>query len=250
MNITLFFAGKELPKISTSKRISPCGNPLALNNGNVLSAFNDGLLTITTPKGEIPFQTNLESKRIAFFPVEFADGTIAVSNIHKISFLSPQLQLKKQTDQTCLPEREQHAGLIVCPEPGKNISFIDSNGIIKYSFKTERHFLVSHVSLTNNLSAFMVTDGNIYFLDDTGKTKSSHLHNTKFYSHLVIVSDNVLAYRNRTEIVFLDYQGKELGTFEMPKARILQNIELLVGLGDGTVVASEEGGVLHFIKVN
>ncbi len=104
--------------------------------------------------------------------------------------------------------------------------------------------------MPTGLTAFMLTDGYIYFLDANGEKKFTHFHDTQFSSNLAIVADNVIAYRNRTEIVFLDFQGKEIGTFEMPEARINQNFEELFGSGHGTVRTFGKDGALHFIKMN
>lgn len=246
---------KEVHKIATFPGSGAIGRglPLALRNGNVLATYSDGTLKVLTPLGKVAAQADKNYSHGMFDLREFADGTIVLSQGSTKNFLSPELKLIKQINLNCqIPSYYGHAfpsieNLVACYDRSGKVYFLNSNGETKFTFQSNGE-LKSHVFLPNNFTALMFSDGNVYFLDSEGKKIFTHFHDTSFYSNLVLVSDKVLAYWNKTEIVFLDFNGKELGTFIMPRERQDSEAKVLVGLGNGTVLAVD-GHVVHFIKL-
>jgi hypothetical protein len=244
---------EELKKLGevTGEGFGP--NHLGLKNGNVLIARSgDGYLKIVGTDGTTKFHVKVETKKVGLSPQEFSDGTIVISSVGRYLFFSPDLKPLKQIDTVhCIPRGfVEHADLFVCFSPGAKLSFITSNGDIKFSFNANNKRLNSILSLPNGLIALMVDDGYIHFLDAEGNRKFSHFHDTEVISDLALVSDKVLAYWNKTEIVFVDFEGKELGIFPIiatPEKSLLGR-NRLIGLGNGTVVAIDGQG-LHFIKL-
>lgn len=228
-------------------------NHLGLKNGNVLIARSgDGYLKIVGTDGTTKFHVKVETKKVGLSPREFSDGTIVISSVGKYLFFSPELKPLEQIDTVnCISHGfVEHADLFICFSPGTKLNFLTSQGEIKFSFNGNNKRIHSILSLPNGLIALMVDDGYIHFLDADGNRKFSHFHDTQAVSDLALVSDKVLAYWNKTEIVFIDFEGKELGVFPIiPTIEKSLGRNRLIGLGNGTVVAIDELGS-HFIKLN
>lgn len=252
-----FYSTKEeLKKLGEVSGEGFGANHLALKNGDVLIARSGvGYLKIVGTDGTTKFQVDVETKKVGLAPAEFSDGTIVVSSVGKHIFFSPELKQLKQIDENCNSKGVlEHVDLLVCDGIGSKLSFLTSKGEVKFSFNPNNKRLNSILSLPNGLIALMVDDGYIYFLDAEGNKRFSHFHDTDAVSDLVLVSDKVLAYWNKTEIVFLDFEGKEVGTsplipFNEPSAPHSLKRNRLIGLGQGNVVAINGKQVL-FIKLN
>ena len=244
---------EELKKLGevTGEGFGP--NHLGLKNGNVLIARSgDGYLKIVGTDGTTKFHVKVETRRVGLNPQEFSDGTIVISSTDKHFFFSPELkQIKLLDTGYCISNGlVEYADLLICCSPGTKLNFITSKGEIKFSFNGNNKRIHSILSLPNGLTALMLDDGYIHFLDVEGNKKYSHFHDTQAVSDLALVSDKVLAYWNKTEIVFVDFEGKELGIFPIiatPEKSLLGR-NRLIGLGNGTVVAIDGQG-LHFIKL-
>lgn len=180
---------------------------------NDLLAFPETkVLKFYNSKGDIKHELKIDNP---WSITEDSKGNLAIYNYKQLLFLNSDLSVKSQITGTGTPAAFTTDGTLLIPIFNKGIDLVDQDGKIKGQFKIEET-ISTIVPLSNGNAALMCLDGYIYFIDSTGKKIGFHFHDSDAVWDLITVNDNVLAYTNKTQLVFIDLAGKELGNLDIP----------------------------------
>lgn len=164
---------------------------------------------------------------------EFPDGSIWADEQRKSYFFSSDLKLTRSVEDCGVGLGPAFSQYICCAKINQKV-FLDSKG---EAFKKGDPQAISWLSLPYGGYAYASGDGYLYILDSNFTKVASHFHDTNFIKQIYLVKSNIIAYQNRTELVFIDLHGKEIGTYKLDYERVSQNDAGRIGiLGDGQFV--------------
>lgn len=140
---------------------------------------------------------------------------------------------------------ETQQGNFVVLNNNKELIILDSKGTPKSRITGGDNFRSLALTPDGNIAA-LNSDNNLYFIGQDGSVKYKHLHDSAS-AWSVTSCGNKMAYWNKTEIVFVDLKGNELGTLPMPKAQISG---VVLTMPNNSIIAHEthKPKVIYFIK--
>ena len=222
------------------------GNPLILKNGNVVILSINGDVRVYSLTGTLISQSKLPER--AWFSSEFKDGSIAVSQKNGFAILDNDLKLVKLINIQGNLITNQNSELFAYGLLSGGLNFYNSKGEVKFTLPDIHVHDLKH--LPNGKVAIMTSEGIIEFFDSEGVKSNSHNTGQSIWSPLALVDEKTLAYWKKSEIIFIDFEGKIKTSYKWPSKIIDEEIpRTLIGLGNGHVAAQYMTDSIKLIKI-
>lgn len=226
---------------------------LQLKNGNLLVAI-EGKLLLMSLEGKIlasaetpTFSTPHGAPSI----LEHADGYVFRPRLGStIIFFDRNLKKINEHKRNSEEIRELNLssdGTIIV-SISTVIDFFDSKGNLKKTYTSPTLISSDVLPLTNGTILTRHKDHYFRFIDSSGVEKYSHLHDSDFAQNeqVLQVNNDVIVYGNRSQLVFISFDGNELGTLPVPNRKSNKFV-----LADGYFLSLEEGDKkFYFVKMN
>jgi outer membrane protein assembly factor BamB len=197
--------------------MSPDGKIKArLNDYKVtaLDEFPDGTLIFSNHKDLRLVSPDMKLKKSHFFP----EATY-VSDIGKPNFVGIEERRVGRSYLTLRHLLMTKSGLFLVSFQNK-LFFYDSSGVEKASFTAEgstNSLFVGAAEFPGGEIIVNSSNGYSYFFDKEGKFKFKHHHESKVVTAPVYAGRDLAAYLNKTELVFVDKEGKEKGVLPVDR---------------------------------
>jgi len=235
---SFYTAGKKF-----EVNVDGLGQVLDIGNGNI---FYNTLKSI--------YLISLEGKILKTLPVgpstliERGSNDFVVVTPSTIYNIDKDLNLKEEFSEkglvfTTASSIITHDKKLVVATNKKEIIFLDSELKIKGRFKSD-HFS-SMTPLSNNTLAALSDDGFLYILDTSGDFVAKHLHNSSA-AKSVKVCGNKIVYWNKSELVYVDSNGKEVTTLKMPKSQSAGTLHVMKN--NHIVAYDDRDSMMYFVK--
>lgn len=232
---------------------------LQLKNGNLLVAIEGKLLLISLDgkilsSAEVP---TFSSPHGSPYLLEHPEGYVFEPRLGAtIIFFDRNLKkLREHIRNSDNPNRQEIRVLnlssdgTIIVSMSTAIDFFDSKGNLKKTYTSPTLISSEVLPLTNGTILTRHKDHYFRFIDTSGVERNSHFHDSDFAQNQQVlqVNKDLIVYGNRTQLVFISLDGKELGSLPVPNRKSNKFV-----LADGYFLSleSEEKPKFYFIKMN